>query len=267
MKKKVIRILLGCMMVAMVGITGCSKKDTGEQDVIQETTVTPTETPTPTPTPTEEVLKTIGEKDAQSKEMKLTNNTGKDIKGVSVKKMEDTEFVENLLTENDVYTNGEKRYLYIKTEDAEVSSEAAEDEKVITPGYDVQLIFTDDTSMVLHAFPIDDLAEGEICIDSEVAFLKYTSVSTGQAVETKEAELSIKAQEEAEAAAAAAAEAKSSYEDDYDEPDYSDDYYEEPDYSDDYYEEPDYSDDYYEEPDYSDDGGYDDGCLDGGLVY
>ena len=297
------KILLMGLMAAMAVFAGCSKKEEAEDIETVE------EEAGESVVDEEEILKPIGTEDADALKIRLRNSTGKDIKAVSVKKIEDTEFPENMLEENDVYVMDEERYLYYIVEDQEdivqknTSQEdavqedtALEEEKLLTEGYDIQLTFDDDTVAVLHAFPMEDMEEGEILLEEGVAYLKYESLTTKELVETKEAELAVKAQEEAETQRLAeeaeaqrlaeeaqrqeeeaqrqAAEQAAQYEDDYN-------YYDDYDYDNGYSSGSNSSssnsstnnsgssaDEYTGGSDNNEDSGsYDDGCLDGGLLY
>ena len=98
--------------------------------------------------------------------------------------------------------------LYFDSASVPTQAPAQEGEKLLTPGYHIQITMADGTNYVLNNFPFGDIEEGEICLEDGVAFVKYKSVSSGEDVSTKEAELTIKANNEAAAAAQAAAEAQ-----------------------------------------------------------
>ena len=205
MKRRLLLALCVCMIGAMGTVTGCSSQSGGEEDTAASVEDTAEKE--------EEELKTIGTEDADAFQVELKNSTEKNITGVSIKLMSETEYPENMLTDGDVYEADESRILYYKAPDASGDAAAAADaaeteaadsnQKVMTTGYDVQLTFEDASTAELHAFPFEDISEGEICFADDVAYLSYTSVSTEEKVETKEAELSVKAQKEAEAQAAA----------------------------------------------------------------
>lgn len=200
MKKKIIAIVfVGIMAFSMIG---CGK--TEEKTKSTESTEDITESETETE---EETFKAIGtEKEAENVFcVKLKNSTGKKITGVSVKLTDDEEFPSNMLAKDDVFEVDEERNLFYEVtsdENQETESEdVAEDEKLLTQGYDIQITFEDETVKVLHAFPFEDIKEGELCFEDDVAFVTYRSTSTKQNVSTKEAELAVKqADEEAEAA-------------------------------------------------------------------
>ena len=211
MKKKLLLTAGVSLMFGMaVLLGGCQGKNDASDTNIEEKQK-------------EEVLKNIGtESDGENVyKVVLENKTGKDIVGFSIKDSSMTEFPVNMLEENDIFENDEKRNLFY---DATSAVEAAENQetvedgnaKVLNPQMDIQLTFEDQTSLILTAFPFGDVEEAQICLEDEVAFVQYESLSSEELVSTKEAELRIKteaeaaaqAQAEAEAAAAAQAEAE-----------------------------------------------------------
>lgn len=212
MKKKILMI---ASVSLMLGITmflgGCKGKNADSSASIEENQK-------------EENLKNIGnEADGENiYKVVLENKTGKDIVGFSIKDSSMTEFPANMLEENDVFENDEKRNLFYDATSAieAVENQATEEdssEKALTPQMDIQLTFGDQTSLVLNAFPFGDVEEAQICLEDEVAFIQYDSLASEEMVSTKEAELKIKAeaeaaaaqaQAEAEAAAAAQAQAE-----------------------------------------------------------
>ena len=212
MKKKAILTLgISLMLTMSLLLGGCgSKKDASEEKTAEEKAEKQ-----------EEVLKNIGteaEGDNIYKVM-LENKTGKDITGFAVKDSSMAEYPANMLADGDAFTDGEKRYLFYDASSAAEATEtqtaqSGESANALTPQMDVQLTFEDQTSMVLTAFPFGDVEEAQICLEDEVAFIQYESLSTKETMSTKEAELAIKAdaeaaaQAEAEAAAQAQAEAE-----------------------------------------------------------
>ena len=195
MKRKIVMMLVLALSTGML-LTGC-QKETEEKEEPKKVEQTQKKEEK------KEELKFIGTEEEGNSKIILENKTGKDIKGISVKKSEETEFAENLLTEGDIYSVDEKRYFCYKfQQEAEATGE---DEKLLTQGYDVQLTFTDDTMAVLHGFPWEDMKEGAVWFEEDMAYLMYESVSTKEEQNTKETEAALKAQKEAEEAAAAEA--------------------------------------------------------------
>ena len=210
MKRKVLIALCFCM-IGVAGMTsGCGDKKE-ETPVVEEK---------------EPELKTIGQEDKEAFKVEIKNATGKNIKGIAIKQTDDESYPENMLVDGDVFTDQESRNLYYKVpeQSTEVSEESAGDtavesegtqEKELEHGYDIQLTFEDDSTAELHAFPFEDIEKGEICYEDDVAYLTYTSVASKEELNTKEAELAVKAAEQKaaeEAAAQAAAEQKAAEE-------------------------------------------------------
>ena len=210
MKRKVLIALCFCM-IGVAGMTsGCGDKKE-ETPVVEEK---------------EPELKTIGQEDKEAFKVEIKNATGKNIKGITIKQTDEESYPENMLEDGDVFTDQESRNLYYKVpeQSTEVSEESAEDtavesegtqEKELEQGYDIQLTFEDDSTAELHAFPFEDIEKGEICYEDDVAYLTYTSVASKEELNTKEAELAVKAAEQKaaeEAAAQAAAEQKAAEE-------------------------------------------------------
>lgn len=203
---------MGTAMLATV-LSGCGSGGSEPDSTAAETSAEET-------TAAEEEVKTIGTADETdgTYKVRLLNNTGSDISGVSIKLIDETEFPENMMEENDVFTAGEERDLYYRPEtdeaetaaDESAQSEASQDgsEALLDPGYDIQLTFADGRSFILNAFPFEDIEEGELCLEDDVAFITYTSTSTNQEISTKEAQLAIKAAAESQAAAEAEAAAQ-----------------------------------------------------------
>ena len=210
MKRKVLIALCVCM-IGVAGMTsGCGDKKE-ETPVVEEK---------------EPELKTIGKEDKEAFKVEIKNATGKTIKGIAIKQTDEESYPENMLEDGDVFTDQESRNLYYKapedttketeenTEDMAAESEKAP-EKELEQGYDIQLTFEDDSTAELHAFPFEDIEKGEICYEDDVAYLTYTSVASKEELNTKEAELAVKAAEQKaaeEAAAQAAAEQKAAEE-------------------------------------------------------
>lgn len=199
MKKRIMNGMLIC--AATLLIFGCEKK--AETKAETESTVVETETETETE---KETYKTIGQEKEGGFSVKLKNSTGKDIIGVAVKLVENEQFPENMLASDDVFSANEERILFYEhngNNTEETQQESNENDKLLTQGYDVQLTFSDGSTKVLHSFPFEDIKEGELCFEDEVAFLKYTNLSAKENVDTKNAELAVKQAEESEALAAA----------------------------------------------------------------
>ena len=123
-----------------------------------------------------------------------------------MKNMDSEAWSDNLLADDDSFTDKEKRYLYYTPDASEENSTESEEGDILTyAGYDIQLTFADETTMTLHALSLEDIKEGEILLADDVCYVSYESVATGETLDTKDAEIAVKEQEEAEAQAAAEA--------------------------------------------------------------
>ncbi len=138
-------------------------------------------------------LKAVGTESTDGYMVKLKNVTGQDVTGVAIKDMDAKTFPENMLADGDVFAADEERNLFWSAEAAsQVSDEETDpDEKVVIPGWDVSITLADGNSFVLHAFPFEEMKEGELHVEDGVAFVTYTCD-----VNTKEAEIMVKKQEE-----------------------------------------------------------------------
>lgn len=196
MRKK---LILGTISVVILcSLFGCGKKKketidvASDTDAGQETTET-TQKATATDataTDAEEELKYIGVEIKNGYSAVLTNLTGQDIVSVRIYDSVSGEYCDNLLAENDVFTSNEQRILYYEDKSLN-EDEGAADEKLISVGYDIEIILSDESNYVLHGFPFEAIEEGLIFVEDEVAFIEYDGYST------KDAELAIREAEEA----------------------------------------------------------------------
>ena len=152
----------------------------------------------------EVVLRTFGTEEKDAFEFRMKNSTGMEIKALSFGVYPVEEFPESLIPAGeDAVAKDEEVVVFWKAPE-EADSEAAPDEFEITPEYQLQLTFEDDTQKVIHGFPLEDMKECEICLEDEVAFLKYESTSSHEMVNSKEYELAVvRLEEEARAQAEA----------------------------------------------------------------
>lgn len=200
MKKRICMLL--AMLLALALLAGCGSKEEPAATALPEESAAPAEAATPIP----EAYAVIGQEveSEYSFAVRLTNRTGADIAGVSVKSEFDAEYPENMLPEGETFAAGETRILWYDATEAftAANASAAADAPERTPEFTVQLTFADGTALELHAFPFGDAAEGDVFRSGDLAFLSYTSVSTQETVSTQGAEQAIL---DAQAAAAAAA--------------------------------------------------------------
>ena len=210
MRRNHTKMMWAALAAAGLMLTGCSEDNTQSTepaetmaatatpvtDVPEETSAVETEVPE------EELLKAIGTP-AEGEgvyAIKLTNATDMQITGVEVARSDTSDFSENLLEDDDVYAVDETRMFYYDTTEIDGDSTNAAE----IPAYTVQLTFEGDMVAQLHAFPFEEMETGEIRFDADadVAYLEYTSVESGEEVNTKDAETLYIEQEQAEQAAA-----------------------------------------------------------------
>lgn len=197
-------MMLGTLTLACGLLVGCGKAETTTETTTEATTEAVVTEATPaeaTPAEAEEELAVIGKEADDAIKTKLENKTGKDITAIAIKNTEDDTWSDNLLEEEDVFTDKEKRYLYYTPEEKESEAENEADEMLTYEGYDIQLTFADETIAVLHEVSLQDVKDAEILVADEVCYLSYISIANDKKTDTKDAELAIKEQEAADAAA------------------------------------------------------------------
>ena len=200
MKKKIaILLIAGALSLSMV--TGCSESKSEDTNKT-ETSVSVKKTQTAVST--EE--KTIGEKTEGAYEIKLTNSTGQDITGVTIKTSNEESYPANMLKTDDSFAKDETRTLYYKPSETAAASTATETGKELPVEYTIQLTFADKSTLELHAFPFDGPEDAEILLQDKVAYITYEQ--DGKEVSTLEAEKAVKTQAEEAKKASEAAEAQ-----------------------------------------------------------
>ncbi len=129
-----------------------------------------------------EETKTMGEQTDASKEVKVTNSTGKTITGLALYSEEDGAFGENLILNGDVFVADETRVLYY------TAPEGAED----TTEYMIQLTYDDYSTAEMHTVPLGDASEDGITLKATgdgFLFASYKSVSQDKETDTKMTEM------------------------------------------------------------------------------
>ena len=105
MKTKQI-LTAGAIALSMI-LTGCSSSSTGTKD---------TKT---TEVAKKKEVKTLGQKNKDSKSLKMTNNTGKKITVFETKSSSEESFSDNLLEDGDAVKNKEERTLYYEVKESD----------------------------------------------------------------------------------------------------------------------------------------------------
>ena len=203
MRKKIL-IFGACCLLAVGSLSGCGDKADDTKNAKTESTEKTDKKQTDKKADAKkEELKTIGTKAEGESVISVTlkNSTGNALKAGNL-----PEYGAGLMTEGDVFKNGESRILYYDTAaDTAAGGDAA--------SYEVQVYFADQSHLALHTVNFGSFKESELCLEEEVVFLKYEDTTTKKVVSTKDAEISVKeaqaaAQAQAEAEAQAAAEAQ-----------------------------------------------------------
>ncbi len=230
--------------------------------------------------------RTIGEESGDALRLLLTNQTGSEITGLSVKASSGEEASENLLGEDMKIGIEETICMYYTPGKAD----SEQGEKARTT-YDISLSYEDGRVVEITGLELDDMEKAELCFEEEVGFVKYTSADSGKEISTKETALALRAQQQAkaaaekqkkaeaeaaaeqakkdaQAAAAAQAQAETAAQTQYEQQYYEQPVYQEPVYEEPVYQEPVYEEPVYEEP--ADSGGQNqdvsqsgEGCLGG----
>lgn len=148
----------------------------------------------------EEETKTIGTPDEKGFQFLITNGTGKDIQDIRViiTGRDTFEDVENLLEEGDVFEKEEQRqFCYTPPEDEETEEADSQADDGLPTMYDVQLVFEDETTAVLHTFPFGDIEEGEIGLEEGIAYMMFESLFLKQEINSLGTEKDILEKEKA----------------------------------------------------------------------
>lgn len=192
-KRNLLYLLTGILLLAL--LAGCGSKESSGDSETDSGSGNDTEEASEEKT----APKAIGT-EGQGEDtyvVKIKNVTGQDVTGVAVKDIDAKEFPGNLLEDGDVFAADEERNLFWTKEEKDEEDEDP-DGKMLIPGYDVSVTLADGNSFVLHAFPFEEMREGELHVEDGVAFLTYVCE-----VNTKEAEIMTKQQEERAAEKAA----------------------------------------------------------------
>ena len=176
--------------ISALVLTGCGNVTQAANVPETTTSVTTTAEPTTEATTAAEEYKLIGKKATGSDVFvaNLENKTDKEIVSFTVKAETEEKYPENMLEEKDTFAKNEKRTLYyVPKKVSDVSY--GDSDKVATLQYSVKIEFADKSEAVLHNFPFDDIDKiAEIHLEDGITFIKYTSKTTKEKVDTKSAE-------------------------------------------------------------------------------
>ena len=196
MKKQFTKVLAVLLCTGFV-FSGCGNK---EEEAVSETEPQAVEG---TEASEEETLQIVGNESADACHVLMTNLTGKNITGLSVKRSDEAEYPANMMKAEQKIENNEEFDFYYMLEDEEATAENNNEEQeseladaLVNLTYTLQVTFEDQTVAEFSSFAIEDMEEASLCFEDDVYFLKYTSVSENTEVTTKEMELMVKADNE-----------------------------------------------------------------------
>lgn len=165
-------------------------------------------------------LVSVGEKSDQSVQIKVHNNTNKEIASLQIEKSGTVGLTDQELA----IPSGDTFLINLNaSEFADTATETTSD-VIVRPVYDVVIGFTDGSHATTHGLGTEDVTEFTLLLSDEgILYVEYTTAegSTESTLETEKAliaaaEAEALAQAEAEAAAQAAAEAATQTYDNYD---------------------------------------------------
>lgn len=176
-----------------VTLTGCGKEKEAKKDIeisTVETTVA-TETTEATTETAEPVAKIVGTEAEGSSifKMEIINNSGKEIKGISIKSANEEEYPASMMKSGETIKPDEDFTLYFDSSSApklEVKNSAGQVKP--TKIFHMQIEFTDNTTSVIHEFPFGDTETCVLNFEEEQAYLIYSSYTQGKDVNSKEFE-------------------------------------------------------------------------------
>ncbi len=173
-------------------VIGCGKKEEGKEEAEKPKTETNEVQEVKIE---DEQYKTIGQESADASKLLLTNRTGGEITGFTMKASTAQEASQNLLQAGMKIEQEETVCVYY-TPEAEATEQTT---------YDLNLSYADGHTVEIAGLALDGMKEAELCYEEEVGFVKYKKDGSGEEVSTKEMALALKAQKEAQEAAEAQA--------------------------------------------------------------
>lgn len=157
---------------------------------------------------------TIGTNSQEAVKIDVKNETGQAITAVAVKSSFEQDFSDALEQEGDWQSDASAE-LYIDPAIVEVSSEKTvegenatvveQSDVVLEPRTDIQITTADGMTYALHQLNIEDVKDATLKIEDGTAYLVYTSIATGEEVNTLDAERAYQDQQKAAAEAEQAA--------------------------------------------------------------
>ena len=146
-----------------------------------------------------EGLDRLGEETEGCVLVKITNAAGTDIMAINIKPSDDWAWSEDIMADEDTFEVDETSvlcYTPAAAEDGE-ETEADEEAEAAEPvPQDLQIVFTDWTVGIIHNAILEDMQDVQLMRAwNSVPYLVYTSIATGEQVDTNEAEQAIALEE------------------------------------------------------------------------
>lgn len=188
--RKAWKVLTVALVLSCIASTGCGKdeKTGGGGETASDKKM---------------AYETVGNESEDALQMLMTNQTGLEIVGISVKSSNQSEYPANMLRSKQSIAPDEKVIFYFTPESVAQTKEpfssrneeknGAEDgaavaEAVINLTYRLQITCTDGTIMEATLFPAEDIEDVALCMEDDIFYLTYKSKTDGTEVSTKEAE-------------------------------------------------------------------------------
>lgn len=186
------KVLFTTALIA-VTLASCGKKEASKKEIEISSVETSAVTQVTEPT-TENSLsatKIVGTEAEGSNIFKteIINNSGKEIKGISIKSANEEEYPANMLKSGETIKGDESFTLYYDASSApNLSIKEGADKAKPTKIFYMQLEFADGTTSVLHEFPFGDCDTCVFSLEEGQFYLIYHSYTQGKDVNTKDFE-------------------------------------------------------------------------------
>ena len=195
--KKIKITMVGLLVLVFIfggALSGCGSNDgAAEEDVI----------PTDEAISEEPEYRKVGTEGEQAFKVIFENSTGQDITGITIKPSDEKKYPDNMIAAGeDPIKIDEKFQLFYTPADTGENSESAEQVQTDPDDpntavefeslYDIKVTFADNSDLKLYDFSFNDIEEAKLLLSDGVLYIEYTSKSTGELVNTKEAQLAEK---------------------------------------------------------------------------
>lgn len=141
--------------------------------------------------------------DSDKEFIATTNETGQAITEVALKTESEEAFGENL-AQSEEWANGEIAHIHLTQAqlDSPESTEVDPNQAAVPSNlYVLRIKTSDGMEYELHQLDLSDIKDASICIEGDVAYLEYTSINTGELVNTLDDEIAYRESKAAEEAA------------------------------------------------------------------